>query len=187
MAKQRGLRGMNWRLWGGVIAGGASLIPLVTMIRRRAMRVTTILKKDHRIVSGLIRTVEITPKFNGMVRKSLFNQIHQNVMTHAQAEEEVFYPAVRNVAFGRGDMINEAYREHETLKNLLEQMKNIDPMRDEFDNRLAELKSKIEHHVQEEESEIFQLCESRMSAEQLRKLGQQLHTKKKEIKIRMAA
>src|SRR5689334_11249648 len=98
-------RGTNWRLWGGIIAGGASLIPLIPIIRRRAMRVTTILKKDHRMVSGLMMTLEMTPKFNGKVRKSLFNQIYTNLMAHATAEEEVFYPAVRNVAFTEGQQV----------------------------------------------------------------------------------
>src|SRR5262249_24103406 len=89
MARRRGSGGTNWTLWGGIIAGGASLIPFIPMIRRRAMRVTTILKKDHRMVSGLMMTLEMTPKFNGTVRQSLFNQIYNNLMAHATAEEEV--------------------------------------------------------------------------------------------------
>src|SRR5437868_9728185 len=86
MARRRGSGGTNWTLWGGIIAAGASLIPFIPMIRRRAMRVTTILKKDHRMVSGLMMALEMTPKFNGTVRKSLFNQIYNNVMAHATAE-----------------------------------------------------------------------------------------------------
>src|SRR5262245_37510756 len=93
-------RGSNFGKWGlisGVIAGGAALIPLVPAIRKRAMRVTTILKKDHRMVSGLITTLQMTPRINGMVRMALLNQIHNQVMVHAQVEEEVFYPAMRNL------------------------------------------------------------------------------------------
>lgn len=187
MGKRKGSRALNWGLWGGIIAGGASLIPLVPMIRRRAMRVTTILKKDHRLVSGLILTLEMTPKFNSTVRKSLFEQIHSNLMAHAQAEEEVFYPAVRNIAFGQQAEINEAYEEHQTIKNLLAQMSSADPMSDEFDNKLAELKGSIQHHVEEEETEIFQLCETRMTKEQLVEIGRQLHDRKKELKSQMAA
>src|SRR3954463_511697 len=79
MARGKSTRETNWGLWGGVIAGAASLIPFIPMIRRRAMRVTTILKKDHRMVSGLIMTLQMTPKFNSTVRKSLFNQINNNL------------------------------------------------------------------------------------------------------------
>ena len=187
MARRRGSRGTNWAMWGGIIAGGASLIPFIPMIRRRAMRVTTILKKDHRMVSGLIMTLEMTPKFNGTVRKSLFNQVYNNLMAHATAEEEVFYPAIRNVAFGQSEQVDEAYKEHGTVKDLLRQMSNMDPISDEFDRRLAELKSNVQHHVDEEEGELFQLCENRMSEEELREIGQAFSERKKELKTQRAA
>jgi hemerythrin superfamily protein len=187
MARRRGSGGTNWTLWGGIIAGGASLIPFIPMLRRRAMRVTTILKKDHRVVSGLIMTLEMTPKFNGKVRKSIFNQIYTNLMAHATAEEEVFYPAVRNIAFGQSQDVDEAYKEHGVVKDLLKRMSNMDPMSDEFDSELAELKSNVQHHVEEEEGEIFELCENRMSEEQLREIGAALSERKKELKIQKAA
>ena len=151
------------------------------------MRVTTILKKDHRMVSGLIMTLDMTPKFNSTVRKSLFNQIHNNLMAHATAEEEVFYPAIRNIAFGQSEQVDEAYKDHATVKDLLRQMSNMDPISDEFDNRVAELKSNVQHHVEEEEGELFELCENRMSEEQLREIGQAFSERKKELKTQRAA
>jgi hemerythrin superfamily protein len=187
MARRRRSGRTNWALWGGIIAGGASLIPFIPMIRRRAMRVTTILKKDHRLVSGLMMTLEMTPKVNAAVRKSLFNQIHHNLMAHATAEEEVFYPAIRNVAFGQSHQVDEAYREHGMVKDLLRDMANLDPMSAEFDRKLAELKSNVQHHVEEEEGELFDLCETRMSEEQLREIGHAISVRKKELKTQMAA
>src|SRR6266446_9123281 len=91
---------MKWGLIGGAIAGGIALIPLVPAMKKRAMRVTTILKKDHRMVSGLLMTLEMTPKFSGMMRKTLYDQIRNSLMVHTQVEEEIFYPAIRNIAFG---------------------------------------------------------------------------------------
>jgi hemerythrin superfamily protein len=187
MARRRGSGGTNWTMWGGIIAGGASLIPLIPIIRRRAMRVTTILKKDHRIVSGLIMTLEMTPRFNGTVRKSLFKQIYNNLMAHTTAEEEVFYPAIRNVAFGQAHDVDEAYREHGVVKDLLRQLSNLDPISEEFVSKLSELKSNVMHHVEEEEGELFQICETRMSEEQLREIGQALRERKKELKVQQAA
>jgi len=187
MARRRGSGGTNWKLWGGVIAGGASLISFIPMIRRRAMRVTTILKKDHRMVSGLMMTLQMTPRFNGTVRKSLFNQIFTNLMAHATAEEEVFYPAVRNVAFTEGQEVEEAYKEHGAIKDLLNQMSDMDPISDEFDNKLGELKRNVQHHVEEEEGELFNLCDTRMSEEQLREIGEAFSERKKELKAQRAA
>src|SRR4051794_26960706 len=79
----------KWGIITGAIAGGVALIPLIPAIKRRAMRVTTILKKDHRMVSGMIMTLQMTPRMNATVRRTLFDQIRKNLMIHAQAEEEV--------------------------------------------------------------------------------------------------
>jgi len=179
---------MKWTLIGSAIAGGIALIPLVPALKKRAMRATTLLKKDHRIVSGLLMTLEMTPKFNGMVRKTLFEQIRNSLMMHTQVEEEIFYPAVRNLAFGgESGKVDEAYHEHQMVKDLLNQMSNMDTMSDEFDRKLAMLKQNIQHHVEEEENEMFPLVTSRMSTERLEDLGQRLHNRKMSLKTQMAA
>ena len=170
------------------VAGGIALIPLVPALKKRAMRATTILKKDHRVVSGLLATLEMTPKINGMVRRTLFNQIRQNLMIHAQVEEEIFYPAMRNLMYGGEDSkVDEAYREHQTVKDLLNQMANMDKISDEFDGKLAELKKNIQHHVQQEEGDMFPLVTYRMSSERLEEIGQKMHERKIDLKTQMAA
>jgi hemerythrin superfamily protein len=179
---------VKWGLIGSAIAGGIALIPLVPVLKRKAMRATTILKKDHRMVSGLMATLEMTPKINGMVRRTLFNQIRQNLMIHAQVEEEIFYPAVRNLMFGgENSKMDEAYREHQTVKDILNHMATMDAVSDEFDGKLAELKKNIRHHVDEEENEIFPLVTYRMSSERLEELGQKMHERKLNLKTQMAA
>ena len=75
MARAKSSKFGKWGIIGGAIAGGAALISLVPVIKRRAMRVTTILKKDHRMVSGLIMTLQMTPRVNGKIRRTLFDQI----------------------------------------------------------------------------------------------------------------
>jgi hemerythrin-like domain-containing protein len=98
-----------------------------------------------------------------------------------------FYPAIKNVAFGQSEQVDEAYKGHGTVKDLLRQMSNMDPISDEFDRTLAELKSNVQHHVEEEEGGLFELCENRMSEEQLREIGQAFSERKKELKIQTAA
>src|SRR2546425_12730291 len=110
------------------------------------------------------------------VRRTLFNQIRQNLMIHAQVEEEIFYPAMRNLVLGgEGSKVDEAYREHQTVKDLLNQMATMDAISDEFDGKLAELKRNIQHHVNEEEGEMFPLVTFRMSSERLEEIGQKMH------------
>jgi hemerythrin superfamily protein len=179
---------LKWSLIGSGIAAGAALIPLIPAIKRRAMRVTTILTKDHRMVSGLIRTLEMTPRFNSMLRRTLFEQIRSNVMVHAQAAEEVLYPAMRNLMFMSGtSRVDESYREHQQLKDLLNDMQTMDPNSDAFDAKLQDFKNKIEHHVDEEENEMFPIVRDRMSTDRQEQLGQRIHDRKMSLKTRMAA
>src|SRR5207248_4825316 len=142
--------------------------------------------KDHRMVSGLLMSLEMTPKINGMVRRTLFNQIRQSLMIHTQVEEEIFYPAIRNLMLGgEGSRVDEAYREHQTVKDLLNQMATMDAISDEFDGKLAELKQNLRHHVNEEEGEMFPLVTHRMSSERLEEIGQKMHDRKMNLKTQM--
>ena len=67
--------GKKWGIIGGSIAGGVALFSFIPALKRRAMRVTTILTKDHRVVSGLITTLQMTPRINGMVRRRLLRKV----------------------------------------------------------------------------------------------------------------
>jgi len=177
----------KWGIVGSAIAGGVVLIPLVPMIRRRAMRVTTILKKDHRMVSGLMMALQMTPKVNGMVRRTLFDQIRKNFMLHAQAEEEVLYPELRVIMFTNQSKVDESYREHQQMKDVLNDLSMVDPMSDAFDTKFADFKNKIQHHVEEEENQIFPLLMLRMSIDEQIDLGRRIHNRKSELKTRKAA
>lgn len=176
----------KWGIIGGAIAGG-TLIPLIPVIKRRAMRVTTILKKDHRMVSGLIAAVQMTPRGKTTVRRTLFEQIRHSVMVHAQAEEEVLYPAMRNFLMMDQGKVDEAYREHQQVKDLLNDLATMDPGTESFDTKFADFKTRIEHHVEEEENEMFQTLLQRMPAEQQEELGRRIHQRKNDLKRRMAA
>jgi hemerythrin-like domain-containing protein len=179
---------LKWSLIGSGIAAGAALIPLIPAIKRRAMRVTTILKKDHRIVAGMIATLEMTPDSAISVRQTLFEQIRNNFMVHAQAEEEILYPALRNLMVMSGhSRVEESYHEHQQMKDLLNDMETMDMDSSAFDRKLEQFKGKIQHHVDEEESEMFALIEQRMSTDRQEDLGRRVHDRKVSLKMRLAA
>jgi hemerythrin superfamily protein len=155
---------------------------------RKDFEVTTILKKDHRVVSGLIMTLQMTPKINGMVRKTLFDQIRKSLLVHAEAEEEILYPAMRNLMFMGGESkVSEAYREHQQIKDRLTDLATMDPVTEAFDRKLADLKSTVDDHVEEEEGEMFPMLMQRMSTDQQQELGTRIHNKKMQLKTRKAA
>ena len=177
----------KWGIIGTGSACGAALIPLIPAIKKRAMRVTTILKKDHRMVSGLIMALEMTPRINSTVRKSLFEQIRHSVMVHAQAEEEILYPSMRNFRFMSGETkVDDAYREHQQIKDLLNDLETMDPNTDAFDTKFADFKTKLDHHVEDEESDMFVLLKDLMSTEHQEELGRRIQDRKMDLKAKAA-
>jgi hemerythrin superfamily protein len=109
-------------------------------------------------------------------------------MVHAQAEEEVLYPAMRNLMFMSGtSRVDESYREHQQLKDLLSDMQTMDPGSDAFNSKFQDFKNKLEHHVDEEENEMFPIVRDRMSIDRQEQMGQRIHDRKMSLKTRMAA
>jgi hypothetical protein len=83
--------------------------------------------------------------------------------------------------------VDEAYREHQQIKDLVNDLTTMDPVSDAFDAKFSELRVKIEHHVQEEEREMFQMLTHRLPTDQQEELGRRLHERKMDLKRRMAA
>jgi len=175
--------------WLTVGAGaGAALIAVLPPLKRRAMRITNILKKDHRVVSGLFLSLETVGRTNASLAESIFEQIRTEVEVHAQAEEEIFYTAIARVEFGAGgSKISHSREEHQEIRNLMSSISTMDAGSTEFMSKTTELKEKIQHHVEEEETRIFQIATEQLYPEELEEMGRRFSNRKKELKQRQAA
>jgi hemerythrin superfamily protein len=175
-------------LVGGVALGGAALVQLVPMLKKRAARVTTILKKDHRMVRGLLWTLERAGNSGAAVRRPLFRQLRTQLVLHAEAEEEIVYPVVRALnGFNSGVDVDEAYREHDEMKVLLDQLESLDPNSSHYEQQIQELTRKVEHHIDEEESMVFPLLKQNISVEEQERLGYRIREKKAKLRENTAA
>jgi hemerythrin-like domain-containing protein len=81
---------------------------------------------------------------------------------HAQLEENVFYPAVNEETEEGPELVQESLSEHETVKNLIQELRGMAHDTDAFDAKFQELIQNVEHHVEEEESEMFPLAEQEL-------------------------
>jgi len=171
---------------GGAIAGGVAIAAAVPVLRKRALRATTLLKKDHRAVSGLFWALQQTT--NPTIRKSIFSEIRNQLEMHTEVEEEIFYPAVRNIyTTAAEEQVEEANQEHQKIKDLLHMASITDVNSFSFMSKVNELKAAVEHHVEEEENEMFPLAQDNMTSEELDHLGKQIHDRKVQLKERIAA
>jgi hemerythrin superfamily protein len=103
-------------------------------------------------------------------RRALFFQIKSDLTVHAEIEEKIFYPAsaqYENLA----PQVDDFYKEHQKMKELLDEMTKIPTTDRLFDRRLNELSTLINRHVDEEESELFPRVRRLMGKSQLRRLG----------------
>lgn len=112
-----------------------------------------LLKEDHRKVEDLFEEFENAKRKDRKEKLAL--QICEELSVHAEIEEKVFYPQAEEVLGTDADLVDEAKVEHQSLKWLIEQIKSDSPEGDLYEARVKVLKEYVEHHVKEEEKELF--------------------------------
>ena len=148
--------------------------------RRKPQTALDILKADHAEVKKLFKQFEKLKKDEdneGMQRVA--QAVCKALGIHAQIEEEIFYPALRNAADDADDALNEADVEHSHVKELVTQLENSEPGDELFAARVKVLSEYVQHHVDEEESTIF--AKARKADFELEALGEQIMARKEEL------
>lgn len=112
------------------------------------------LEADHRKVEALFEQFEGLSDRSKASKKKTADQICMELSIHAEVEEQVFYPAVRGPVKDE-DLMDEAVVEHASAKELIAQIMEMDPGDDLYDAKVKVLSEQIEHHVKEEEEEMF--------------------------------
>lgn len=144
---------------------------------------TAILRADHKLVSKLFADFEKAE--SSEEKKALADEICTELTIHAQVEEEIFYPAVKE-ALGDTELVPEAIVEHATLKNLIADVQADGLDEEMFDARIKVMSEYVKHHVKEEEEEMFP--EARKSKDlDMAELGAQILQRKEELMVEMTA
>jgi hemerythrin-like domain-containing protein len=141
------------------------------------MNATELLKQDHQEASGLMDELETADKGNMGPTRQIFNRLKEALTLHTQIEEQIFYPALEQHEETK-DMVGEAFSEHKEVKKMLEDMSSMTPGSDEFMDQLTELRDSVEHHVEEEENEMFPKAERALGESRMQELGRQMQQMK---------
>lgn len=153
---------------------------LVDRVVGEDMKATTLLKKDHAAVKKLLADFGRTRARAAKRRQALIDEIAQELDIHSTIEEEIFYPAVKNVRGGQS-LVSEAKSEHKKVDSLVAEAQGMSMETDEVVGKVEELRDAVIHHATEEEREMFPVAED-LLGEQLQELGQQLAARKRELK-----
>src|SRR3546814_11203437 len=114
--------------------------------------ITAKLHEDHRKVEQIFRKLKDTTDRAEKTRLNLCNKLKHELLAHAEFEEAVFYPAIRE---RNGADISEALEEHQQVKSMLEEIEQMEPASAEFMDKILGLEAALKHHVEEEENELF--------------------------------
>ena len=143
-----------------------------------------LLKADHREVEDLFEQFE---KASGAGKKQkLAHQICMELTIHAKIEEEIFYPACEGKI--EEDLLEEAYVEHDGAKVLIAEIEAGAPSDEFYDAKVTVLSEQIEHHIKEEEKRMEGMfSQARKAGLDMDALGDQLRSRKEELKAEYKA
>ena len=142
----------------------------------KAQEATALLKADHKAVDALFEQYESAR--SATKKKAIVAQICTELTVHAQIEEEIFYPQVKE-ALKDKELIPEATVEHATLKELIAQLEMAEPDDEMYDAKVKVLSEYVKHHVKEEQNEMFP--KAKASKLDMQALGEQLQQRKDEL------
>ncbi len=140
------------------------------------MEIYQVLKKDHKEAKDLFKKIQ-DGKGDSM---ETFSKLRQALMIHMEGEEKLFYPVLKKNEETR-EQVEEGMEEHKEAKGILKEMQPLQIGGDgQWEEKFDELQEAIEHHVEEEEQELFPLAKHVLSKEQSSQIAEQFQQEKQQ-------
>ena len=141
------------------------------------MDAITLLKHDHDKVKKLLTELESTTERGVKTRSELFATIKGELTVHEIIEEEIFYPELKAHPKAK-DIVLEGFEEHHVVDLLMGELESLDVSDEAWGAKAIVMKENIEHHIEEEEGEMFKIARSVFETEELEELGSRMESRK---------
>ena len=138
-----------------------------------------LLQQDHQRIRALFKQIQGTSERSLPDRVALFSELRDELSAHAHAEQDTFYHALLERVKKR-DAILEAYEEHAVAEMLLADLETCEPDDERWMAKLSVLHEMVDHHVEEEESEIFREARKILSEQEATELAEAMRMRKAE-------
>jgi hemerythrin superfamily protein len=138
------------------------------------MNAIDLLKAQHDEVDALFKKFEKLGEDSAAEKRQLFVAIADRLSAHTAIEEQFFYPAVK--AKQTEDILRESLEEHLGAKRIIADLLEMQPADEQYDSKMKVLQEQVEHHVKEEEKEMFPKVKKLFAKEDLESLGEQMRT-----------
>jgi hemerythrin-like domain-containing protein len=150
-----------------------------------ALDALKLLKDDHDKVKKLLEEGESTTERAVKTREELFAKIESELKVHEAIEEEVLYPALKEHAATK-EIVLEAYEEHHVVDTIMGELEGVEPSDETWMAKFSVMKENLEHHITEEEDEMFPKVEQVFEDEELQALGTRMQERKDQLSAQPA-
>jgi hemerythrin-like domain-containing protein len=139
-----------------------------------------LLKDDHDRVKKMLETGDASTERAVKTRTELFSKLKQELEVHEAIEEEIFYPALKQHAEAK-EIVLEAYEEHGVVDMIMGQLAQTPVEDDTWAAKFSVMKENVEHHIEEEEGEMFKQAREVFDKSDLETLGDQMASRKQAL------
>jgi len=143
------------------------------------MNALTLLKNDHDKVKGILRELEPTTERATKTRTELFTKLKTELTVHEIIEEEIFYPTLKEHPKAR-EIVLEGYEEHNVVDMVMGELESLSVEDETWGAKAKVMIENIEHHIEEEEGEMFEKARQVFDRNELEELGRVMEARKTE-------
>ena len=144
------------------------------------MDAIALLKQDHDKVKELLTRLEKTTERGAKTREELFATIKGELVVHETIEEEIFYPALKEHPKTK-EITLEAYEEHHVVDMVMAEIESVPYDDERWGAKFKVMKENIEHHIEEEENEMFKKARQVFDEDELEALGERMSARKDQL------
>ncbi|MDT8070104.1 MAG: hemerythrin domain-containing protein [Terriglobia bacterium] len=139
-----------------------------------------LLKQGHDKVKKILSQLDDTTEKAVKTRTTLFETVKRELTIHETIEEEILYPAFQEQAKLK-DIVLEGYQEHHVVDLVMGELTGVSPEEEQWGAKLSVMKETVEHHIEEEEGEMFKKARQLFDPTELEALGTRLEARKTEL------
>jgi hemerythrin superfamily protein len=144
------------------------------------MDAMSLLKDDHRKVKKLLAELESTTERGVKTREELFTKVKQELVVHEAIEEEIFYPALKEHPKTK-EIALEGYEEHHVVDTVVAEIEGVAYDDEKWGAKFTVMKENLEHHIEEEEGEMFKQARQVFDQDELTQLGESMKARKEDL------
>ncbi|MEX2048772.1 MAG: hemerythrin domain-containing protein [Gemmatimonadota bacterium] len=144
------------------------------------MNAISSLEEDHRKMKKLLSELESTTERGVKTREELFATVKDELTVHETIEEEIFYPALKEHPKTK-EITLEAYEEHHVVDMVMAEIEGVPYDDERWGAKFKVMKENIEHHIEEEENEMFKQARQAFDEDELEALGERMKVRKDQL------